>query len=75
MSSTKYSFIPVMQEAQQQADGMPRGFRGGMGGIPGTGGMPDLSGMMSDPEIAAAFQASRSQCVALVCEPELDFLG
>jgi hypothetical protein len=42
------------------------GMPGGMGGMPGgmggeSGGMPDLSALLSDPELLAAFQVCNKQ--------------
>ena len=34
------------------------GMPGGMGGAPGGGGMPDLSGLASDPDLMEAFSVS-----------------
>ena len=44
--------------------GMPGGMPGGMGGAPGGmggAGMPDLSQLLSDPELLQAFQVLLSQ--------------
>ena len=52
-------FVCDLQAAEKQAGEMPGETAGEFAG--GSGSVPNLSGLMSDPEVAAAFQVSGAE--------------